>query len=211
MKIDALISCLCLLLLTTTAIAGDSTSVAPSGVTKRSHTYTHGDNVYTSGGNVYAGGGDLRQVRLIKTNRIYAQGSGSWINVYDHFDMNNRVIYDVNRIRVNDYTPSHHTDLASKWYVDKNSGKTSVKSGTGRWGWVIYPISGYSRSQCTISLSGVPYKYSDGAYKRSRHYSLWYEHAGSGWRLRAGHRYIADNGIRHVKNAYIQYAVVCAK
>lgn len=74
----------------------------------------------------------------------------------------------------------------------------------------VAPIAGYTRAQCIIALSGVPYK-NDGGYKRSRHYSYYYVNSGAGWRLRAGSRAISDNQLHGVSNAVIQYQLVCSR
>lgn len=74
----------------------------------------------------------------------------------------------------------------------------------------VSPITGFTRAQCVISLSGVPYK-NDGGYKRSRHYSLYHVDSGAGWLVRAGSRAISDNLLRGVTNAIIQYQLVCSR
>lgn len=91
------------------------------------------------------------------------------------------------------------------------SGSSGVKllSGSARHGTVIEPIAGFTRNQCNISLSGVPTK-RDGSYKRSRHFSLYYQTAGTGWRIRAGNRNIQTNSLSSVSNTTIQYQIVCA-
>lgn len=90
--------------------------------TQGGRVYTRGNHIYTSGGHHYAGGGDIRDVDQLFANRVYAKGGGSWINYYDHIDMNNRIIDGAARVRVNDYTPNTYNELASKWYVDNKGG-----------------------------------------------------------------------------------------
>lgn len=89
------------------------------------------------------------------------------------------------------------------------SSGVELKSGSARHGAVIQPIAGFTRNQCNISLSGAPTK-NDGGYKRSRHFSLYYQTAGTGWRIRAGIRNIQDNRVGSVSNTTIQYQIVCA-
>lgn len=87
-----------------------------------------------------------------------------------------------------------------------------LSSGEDLHGTIIYPIDGYTREQCVLTVSGRPYKAStDSAYKRSRHFSHSYEVTGSGWVLRAEKRHITDNAITPIPEAVIQWSMICSK
>lgn len=89
------------------------------------------------------------------------------------------------------------------------SSGVELMSGSARANSVIEPIAGFTRDQCNISVSGAPRK-RDGGYKRSRHFSLWSQDYGTGWRLRAGSRHIQSNSLSNVSNVNVQYQVICA-
>ena len=109
-------------LMVSPCIAGDSTSLAPGGGSGIEHDVeTYGGDVRTSGGNVNVGSGQI-EASGVKTKRLYDYGSGSWIKVKDNFDMENNVLYDVRRIRMNDTWPNQDNEVASKRYVDAKAG-----------------------------------------------------------------------------------------
>jgi len=149
--------CVLFFLVASPCIAGDSTSLSPSGDSGTEHdveTYggevktsggdvntgsghvrtkggvvytrggrvrTHGGDIESRGGNINAGGGWVKGASGVKTKRIYDYGSGGWIRVKDHLDMENNVLYDVKRIRMNDTWPNRNDEVATKRYVDAKS------------------------------------------------------------------------------------------
>ena len=90
----------------------------------------------------------------------------------------------------------------------RGGSSVQLKAGTASHGQVVKPIDGFDTDQCVISLSGVPYK-NDGGYKRSRHFSHYYNLRTDGWQVMAGVRDITDNRLRHT-SAVIQYSLVCS-
>lgn len=90
----------------------------------------------------------------------------------------------------------------------RGGSSVQLKAGTASHGQVVKPIDGFTPDQCVISLSGVPYK-NDGGYKRSRHFSHYYNLRADGWQVMAGVRDISDNRLRHT-SAVIQYSLVCS-
>ena len=90
----------------------------------------------------------------------------------------------------------------------RGGSSVQLKAGTANHGAFVKPIEGFTPDQCVISLSGVPYK-NDGGYKRSRHFSHYYNLRADGWQVMAGVRDITDNRLRHT-SAVIQYSLVCS-
>jgi hypothetical protein len=99
------------------------------------------------GGDIDMNNNWIRDVRGLKVSNIYDEGGGSWIQMWDHLSMNNRVIYDAKRVRVTDTWPSSNNELATKRYVDSKASGMNL-SGCYWTGWASASKPGWARASC---------------------------------------------------------------
>ena len=83
-------------------------------------------------------------------------------------------------------------------------------SGTASSGSTVSPPSGFSVSDCNISVSGAPLDYNHDTHKGWRHFSTYSSAGGSGWTVRAG-VYVKTSGSEFSTTASgsVQYQIIC--
>ena len=87
-----------------------------------------------------------------------------------------------------------------------------LDSGSATSGTVVYPPSGFVVGDCNISVSGRPVYYGHDTHKGWRHYSMYTEPAGSGWRVRAGvYAYTSGGSHQGSASASVQYQIACVR
>ena len=85
-------------------------------------------------------------------------------------------------------------------------------SGTASAGSVVRPPTGYSASDCNISVSGAPLDYNHDSHKGWRFFNLYSTPAGGGWRLDAGvYVKTSSREFTATTSGSVQYQIICVQ
>lgn len=79
---------------------------------------------------------------------------------------------------------------------------------------IITPIAGFDKDDCSFMASAGLTMENDGAYKRSRHYSGWWEHHATGWQVFTGLRSVRGGSTgapTPVTNGKLSYMMICSR